>query len=521
MKKGWRNKTSQLATGALVLGGLLGCVDRGVVYVEQPRWDQTADEALGFLGYADVEAKLTACGNCHAGTQAEWEETAHAGAWATLQGSGDAADYCEGCHTVGHLGSVASDPDAGFATARETRYVDVQCESCHGPGLEHVSNPVAIKPLASFEAAVDAQNGCGECHEGTHHPFVEQWAESAHGAGPHTEYASNISSSCKACHEGQAALEVTFGVSTSYLESGDGELRTLTCVVCHDPHGSEHGGQLRASIEVPTNEHLCMRCHTNNGTPWSSRGPHAAQGLLLVGEDVGYLPPGFTPPDPRTRQSHGPRNNPRMCATCHVSRLTVTDAAGEFVLESVGHTFEAVSCLDSEGLPVAGGDCTLQDRTFGACVASGCHGSESLARSAYSRGWNRINSLLDLLWADTDEDHVMEATDGGILPEVIAMGFESDLDPDSPEVTPAKGALWNGMLAWTDDRSHWSDGEVAGAHFSSHPNSGNGVHNPHFLEALLLASIGHVRDAYGVAPSPPFDPNPQLTGSSSNDPTRE
>ncbi len=522
MKMGCRNRPSRLAMAALLLGGLLGCVDGEVVYVEQPPWTQAPAEAMGFAGYDDSGTKLTTCGNCHEGVQAEWQETPHSGAWETLQGSGHAADYCEACHTVSHLGNATSDPSVGFGTAREDRYVDVQCESCHGPGLlTHVANPAGDRPLASFEAAVDAENGCGECHEGSHHPFVEQWAESAHGAGPHTEYASGISDSCKQCHEGQQALEVTFGVTADYLEKGDGELRTITCVVCHDPHGSEHGGQLRASIEVPTTENLCMRCHTNNGTPWSSHGPHAAQGLLILGEDMGYLPPGFTPPDPRTTNFHGPPNNPRLCASCHVSRLTVTDAGGDFLLESVGHTFEAVSCLDSEGLPVFEGECSLEDRTFAACAQSGCHGSESMARDRYSKVWNRLNVLLDDLWADTDEDHVLEATDDGLLPQVIALGFGSDLDPDDPTVTPAKGAMWNAMLAWTDDRTHWSDGEVDGAHFSAHPNSGNGVHNPALLEALLLASIGHVRASYGVQPSPAFESMPQLAGASPDDPSQE
>jgi hypothetical protein len=144
-----------------------------------------------------------------------------------------------------------------------------------------------------------------------------------------------------------------------------------------------------------------------------------------------------------------------------------------------------------------------------------------MARDRYSKVRNRLNVLLDELWADTDEDHVMEATDGGILPQVIAMGFEADLNPDSSEVTPAKGAMWNAMLAWTDDRTHWSDGEVDGAHFSAHPNSGNGVHNPALLEALLLASIGHVRASYGVQPSPAFEPMPQLAGVSSANPSQE
>jgi hypothetical protein len=116
-----------------------------------------------------------------------------------------------------------------------------------------------------------------------------------------------------------------------------------------------------------------------------------------------------------------------------------------------------------------------------------------------------LNVLLDELWADTDGDHVLEATDGGLLPQVIAQGFGSDLDPDDDALTPAKGAMWNAMLAWTDDRPHWSDGEVGGVPFSSHPNGGNGVHNPYLLRNLLLASIGHVRKAYSLQPSPGFD----------------
>ena len=245
-----------------------------------------------------------------------------------------------------------------------------------------------------------------------------------------------------------------------------------------------------------------MRCHSRSGTAWSSRGPHAAQGLLLFGENVGYLPPGFSFPNQESRNNHGPGNNPRLCTTCHVSRLTVTDAAGDFLLESVGHTFEAISCLDSNGLPVANGECAVNERTFAGCVGSGCHGSELGAQNAYQRVRSRLNSLLDELWSDSDGDRVLEATDGGLLPQVIAKGLEAELDPDDSTVTPAKGAMWNAMLAWTEDRPQWSNGEVAGSSFSSHPNSGNGVHNPHLLEALLLASIGDVRSSYGLPALP-------------------
>ncbi|MBT8398568.1 MAG: cytochrome c3 family protein, partial [Gemmatimonadetes bacterium] len=429
--------------------------------------------------------------------QAEWIGTAHADAWAGLQSSGHAASYCEGCHTVGALGNAVTNPNVGWAVTNDPRFHDVQCESCHGPGISHVSAPAAERPLASFEAGTNVQNGCGECHNGTHHPFVEQWAQSAHGAGPNTAYAGSRGS-CARCHEGQAALEQTFGVDAEYLEKGDGEIRTITCVVCHDPHGSPFDGQLRASINVPDRTNLCMTCHTRRGEPWSSHGPHAAQGLLVLSEDVGYIPEGFDRAIADIPNPHGPRNNNQLCARCHVASLTITDASGDFLLESVGHTFEAVSCLDADGLPVFEGSCDVEDRTFATCTGSGCHGSETFARNAYVRNRNRINTLLDELWEDSNRNHVMEATDGGLLPQVIAQGRGGDLDPGNSTMTPAKGALWNGMLAWTGDRTHWSDGEVGGVHFSSHPNSGNGVHNPHLLKALLLASIGEVRSAYGL-----------------------
>ena len=105
----------------MVLGGFLGCVEGDVVYVEQPLWTRSAERALDFLGYSDLQGKLTACGNCHAGVQAEWQETAHAGAWATLQGSGHAADYCEGCHTVGHLGNLTTSTNTGYAATVDIR----------------------------------------------------------------------------------------------------------------------------------------------------------------------------------------------------------------------------------------------------------------------------------------------------------------------------------------------------------------------------------------------------------------
>ena len=506
--------------GRGTLGVLLGfiiltsasCTEEVIRFRDRDLFNPPADSANGFLGYFDVSRGLTACGNCHIGTQGEWEASAHAGAFATLEASGHAQDFCYGCHTVSELGNDLTEA-AGWNAVQDTAYHDVQCESCHGPGLAHVQNPEATQPLASIAADTGLTYGCADCHTGDHHPFVEQWKASAHGSGSALEHAG-ARAECAACHEGRAAIAETFNADVDYLEKDDTELQHITCAVCHDPHGSPFEGQLRASVSVPSRENLCVTCHSRNATPWSSRGPHAAQGLLVLGISTGWIPPGFAYDTTQIASSHGTFANPRLCATCHVDRVTVSDAiTGDFVFESVGHLFEAVPCVDTQGIPTTG-PCTIQERDFSACATSGCHLTEPVARNAYQFIIDDLNLRLDQIWSDTDGDGVMEETDAGLLPDLIAAATtaadSAELDVSSSTVTVAKGTLWNAMLASTSSRPWFQSGRVFGRTFSAHPSAGNGVHNPFLLRALLVASIQQMISTYGLAPPP--GPAPEMSG---------
>ncbi len=437
---------------------LAACTD--TVFVERPLFDDPPTEAGGFVGYTDVESKRTVCGACHVGRQAEWERTAHAHAWATLEESGSSRAFCESCHTVSSMGNLETNENVGWVATSNPRFHDVQCEACHGPGLDHVSVPDAPQnqPLAMLSVGDDLDQGCAACHSGVHRPFTEEWAASAHGdvvafAAARVE--------CASCHEGKAALQ-SWGVKAAFLEQDEAAPMAITCGVCHDPHDGRFQGQLRMPVEEPSVErNLCMQCHgrTAVAMPENVRGPHAPQGPLLLGE-AGWTPPGFEYPDIRIMTTHGTQANPGLCATCHMETYELEDPeTGAFSFRATGHSFQAIPCVDENGVPTGETDCGLQERSYGGCT--GCHGSADAARSALIVARNRIDGLVGTIGALLDRIPEEEFGDPSVL-------------------TTADGSLFNMQLA---------------------QEPGSEVHNPFLLEALLVASIRQIERDYGLTPS--------------------
>jgi hypothetical protein len=223
---------------------------------------------------------------------------------------------------------------------------------------------------------------------------------------------------------------------------------------------------------------------------------------------VGWFPPGFDYSDGLAGAHGSSEENPRLCATCHVSSFEVLDQSSQFLYQSVGHSFEALPCVNTDGVPVQG-PCSVDSRTFEAC--DGCHLPAGDAKASYLATIARLNALLDQIWYDTDENGVIDPGDGGMLPDVVGQGDTTALNVRDSIFTVAEGVLWNAQLAFTDERPWFADGSAFGFSFSAHAASGNGVHNPFLLEALLTASIQALTDTYGVTPAPGFDPRPQLT----------
>jgi predicted CXXCH cytochrome family protein len=450
---------------------LAGCSDK-IVYRDAPNFEEPPTGALGFLGYSNSENHQTTCGNCHSGKQAKWRETAHAGAWSTLASSGSSAKTCEGCHSVGARGNVSTDTTGGYASTHNARYEDVQCESCHGPGLTHATNPdvTTSKPLASIYVGPTLTNGCGECHSGTHQPFVEQWAASRHARVVESR---STNASCVGCHEPRGVL-AAWGVKSNFIEltQTGAPYQGITCVVCHDPHDAANPKQLRFPVDAPDLQtNLCMKCHYRRAVPevTSSSGPHSPQGPVLLGE-AGWTPPNFVYPPGSLVGSHGSDRNPKLCATCHVNQYTISNAqTGSLTFRATGHSFQPIPCVDGQGVPTGSTTCTDTERSYKACTV--CHLSETAARTARSVAIARLTRLADQV--------------DSLLPRIPANQFSTT----DNRITTAEGARFNSQLA---------------------RQPGTPIHNPFLAEALLLASLQQIRIDYGLSPSTNISLRPVL-----------
>jgi len=500
--------------GALVVvAGLLGvgtsCTDE-TVYVTDTvpiAIRPGPDVESGFLGYYDAGDGQTNCGNCHVDHQRRWAMTAHASAYDAPGSTGHDQPSCYGCHTVNENGNsfAAEGTAGGWNAVEDEAYHDVQCESCHGPGLDHAEVPdVAAPPLAQLAIFDDAGDPsattCAACHSGAHHPFVEEWAQSRHA---HAVESPATRDGCNGCHEGRGVLRA-WGMDANYLEAGDvvtaDNTIGITCAVCHNPHGSSNEHQLRWPLEtLDPEQNLCMKCHLRRTVPagGSSRGntPHAPQGAVLLGV-AGYQNPAYLDTlllQAAAASSHAsPTRNPKICAGCHLFPFQTTDSDGN-AFSVTGHLFRPIPCYGPDQLPTDTiTDCayTVAERSFKACAQSGCHATENEAALFLSLVRQRSNQLSATLWKDLNGNRTIDPfpTDDGYLAKIKAN--TTDLNPSDAVVSAADGAEFNLRLVGEDDAGFLYD----------NGDKSHTAHNPFIAEALLRASIEELVDVYTGQP---------------------
>ncbi|MBI4470799.1 MAG: hypothetical protein HY650_15905 [Acidobacteria bacterium] len=120
-----------------------------------------------------VFAGAGTCQSCHEREYQIWEESAHAHAFATLQRvRRENEQDCISCHVTGF------EEPTGYVNIFTTpRMKDVQCESCHTAGSNHINNPVL--PYGK----VKMPDNCITCHNPENDPdfnLEAYWAKIKH-----------------------------------------------------------------------------------------------------------------------------------------------------------------------------------------------------------------------------------------------------------------------------------------------------------------------------------------------------
>ena len=427
------------------------------------------------------------CAICHAGgsggdQHTTWLETHHADAWETLQSSGGAASFCEGCHTVGikGYGVNTSAMDAGWDEVRIDKFVNVQCENCHGPGSEHAESGDPSKITVNYEAAT-----CGSCHTGTHHPtFDQEWELSPHNFDPETSaFGAPGNSFCQGCHEGVAASIRLSGDLTSFYGGGsiserptveEQLLMPITCAVCHNPHDASNSSQMRAVADVHLvtsngespvvtdggTVKLCMQCHHARRGPdtqiengYAHFGPHAnPQADMLSGKSAfqGVADSSFVWADP----SHLFVEN--SCRTCHVHEISAGTllVSGSISGKVTGHTFEP---------------------NVEACGR--CHGAIS--------DFDDIMALEDF-----DGDGAVEGVQSevqGLMDLLETALVANGLDTTGTDLLGALGDTSTSTIVLREAGYNWA---------YIHDDKSKGVHNPDYAVQLLQQSIKHLTGSF-------------------------
>lgn len=110
-------------------------------------------------------ASALACQQCHEQEYLQWSATRHAFAYQTLLKKERYFNVgCVSCHTTGF------GYPTGFQIAdQDSTLKGVQCETCHGPGKQHVGNPKKSNIRSGADTSL-----CLECHDTKHSPgFAE------------------------------------------------------------------------------------------------------------------------------------------------------------------------------------------------------------------------------------------------------------------------------------------------------------------------------------------------------------
>ena len=226
-----------------------------------------------------------------------------------------AAEYvgsstCQGCHEDIYNGLLKS-PHRRVEVDKRRGFEQKACESCHGPGSKHAESlaPADIRNPAKLKPA-ETDRICLTCH--LNQPTHVGRIQSSHAknqvscVGCHSVHKeklvsrrhAEINQQCAQCH-----TEVWASFQRPYkhrLPEG-----AMSCVDCHNPHGSALPRMVRTAN---ANEPGCFKCHGDKRGPF----PFEHAPVRLEGCGACHQPHGSA--NPRMLTRHEVRFT---CLECH------------------------------------------------------------------------------------------------------------------------------------------------------------------------------------------------------------
>lgn len=241
------------------------------------------------------------------------------------------SETCRGCHES-QFDKVAGTKHGKLGALASWKGKVVGCESCHGPGKEHVEgggDKSKIKNFKNMDSKAVSES-CLSCHAGkeSHNNFRR---------GEH--WRNNVG--CTDCHTAHGAIHGPFKVGSTTLVNGASDVNpapamlkaneqqlciachsevkshfskpfrhkvlegTMKCSDCHNAHGGFESKQTKLAVG---SEVACVRCHTDKQGPFVFE--HAP--LKVEGCSACHTPHGSA--NPRLLKRHQVR---QLCLECH------------------------------------------------------------------------------------------------------------------------------------------------------------------------------------------------------------
>ncbi len=187
------------------------------------------------------------------------------------------------------------------------------CEGCHGPGSLHVDEDGDTSKIIRFGndglSPDEIAGVCTTCHQGGE---IMHWASSEHAFNDvtctdcHTIHhnrnekllAKNSVALCTDCHAPEKAK--MYYMSHHPIKEGK-----MTCVDCHEPHGSMTGASGMLKTEERVND-LCLNCHTRYQGPFVFEHSPVSESCLECHEPHGTVANNLLI-----------QNEPFLCLQCH------------------------------------------------------------------------------------------------------------------------------------------------------------------------------------------------------------